>query len=146
MCEAPTRVMAVHSQTMVLPGCPTGWEEMWMGYSFLMASFVFILIGILTRFGFISLEWILFALFLVFTLIFHSEYSTLTLVRKAVVSRWFLLGRVWKISAQLRSSSATASAGATTTRPPTHTGSPPWMTWTCSESEYRARIFGISSL
>jgi C-terminal tandem repeated domain in type 4 procollagen len=38
VCEAPTRVMAVHSQTMVLPGCPTGWEEMWMGYSFLMAS------------------------------------------------------------------------------------------------------------
>jgi len=33
--------MAVHSQTMVLPGCPTGWEEMWMGYSFLMASFFY---------------------------------------------------------------------------------------------------------
>lgn len=38
VCEAPTRVIAVHSQTMAIPQCPGGWEELWIGYSFLMVS------------------------------------------------------------------------------------------------------------
>lgn len=38
MCEAPTRVVAVHSQGMEIPQCPVGWEELWIGYSFLMVS------------------------------------------------------------------------------------------------------------
>lgn len=38
VCEAPTRAIAVHSQTMVIPQCPGGWEELWIGYSFLMVS------------------------------------------------------------------------------------------------------------
>lgn len=38
VCEAPTRAIAVHSQTMAIPQCPGGWEELWIGYSFLMVS------------------------------------------------------------------------------------------------------------
>lgn len=36
VCEATTRLIAVHSQTMDIPTCPGGWEELWIGYSFLM--------------------------------------------------------------------------------------------------------------
>lgn len=36
VCEAPTRVIAVHSQSMEIPSCPGGWEELWNGYSFIM--------------------------------------------------------------------------------------------------------------
>jgi hypothetical protein len=36
VCEAPTRAIAIHSQTMAVPSCPGGWQEMWVGYSFLM--------------------------------------------------------------------------------------------------------------
>lgn len=38
VCEAPTRVIAVHSQSMTIPECPGGWEEIWVGYSFLMVG------------------------------------------------------------------------------------------------------------
>lgn len=41
VCEAPTRVIAVHSQSMAIPECPGGWEELWIGYSFLMVSTTF---------------------------------------------------------------------------------------------------------
>ncbi|TGZ48670.1 hypothetical protein DBV15_12111, partial [Temnothorax longispinosus] len=36
VCEAPTRVIAVDSQFMAIPECSGGWEEIWVGYSFLM--------------------------------------------------------------------------------------------------------------
>jgi hypothetical protein len=36
VCEAPTTVIAVHSQTVDVPECPGGWYQMWDGYSFLM--------------------------------------------------------------------------------------------------------------
>ncbi|XP_071576981.1 collagen alpha-2(IV) chain-like [Temnothorax nylanderi] len=36
VCEAPTRVIAVHSQSMAIPECSGSWEEIWVGYSFLM--------------------------------------------------------------------------------------------------------------
>ncbi|KAG5893434.1 hypothetical protein JTB14_017874 [Gonioctena quinquepunctata] len=36
VCEAPTRVIAIHSQTITVPQCPNGWEELWAGYSFMM--------------------------------------------------------------------------------------------------------------
>lgn len=36
VCETPTRFITVHSQTMEIPECPTGWNELWIGYSFLM--------------------------------------------------------------------------------------------------------------
>lgn len=38
VCEAPTRAIAVHSQSMEIPTCPGGWEELWIGYSFLMVN------------------------------------------------------------------------------------------------------------
>ncbi len=36
VCEAPTNVIAVHSQTMEIPECPRGWLPLWKGYSFVM--------------------------------------------------------------------------------------------------------------
>ena len=36
VCEAPTRAIAIHSQSMDIPKCPENWQEMWIGYSFLM--------------------------------------------------------------------------------------------------------------
>ncbi|KAK2118770.1 hypothetical protein P7K49_000156 [Saguinus oedipus] len=29
-------VMAVHSQTIQIPPCPSGWSSLWIGYSFVM--------------------------------------------------------------------------------------------------------------
>lgn len=31
-------VMAVHSQTIQIPQCPSGWSSLWIGYSFVMVS------------------------------------------------------------------------------------------------------------
>jgi len=36
VCEAPTRVITVHSQSVQLPECPDGWDPLWRGFSFLM--------------------------------------------------------------------------------------------------------------
>lgn len=36
VCEAPSMVIAVHSQTLEIPDCPDGWESLWIGYSFIM--------------------------------------------------------------------------------------------------------------
>lgn len=36
VCEVPSVVMAVHSQSLVVPDCPQGWNSLWMGYSFAM--------------------------------------------------------------------------------------------------------------
>ncbi|CAL1267498.1 unnamed protein product [Larinioides sclopetarius] len=36
VCETPTQVISVHSQTMDIPDCPDGWDGLWIGYSFLM--------------------------------------------------------------------------------------------------------------
>lgn len=36
MCEAPAMVIAVHSQTIMIPPCPRGWDSLWIGYSFVM--------------------------------------------------------------------------------------------------------------
>ncbi len=38
VCEAPTRLVAVHSQTMDVPNCPDNWVELWIGYSFVMVG------------------------------------------------------------------------------------------------------------
>jgi len=38
VCEARTRIIAVHSQSMKLPDCPYDWEELWTGYSYLMST------------------------------------------------------------------------------------------------------------
>ncbi|KAI9524306.1 hypothetical protein NQZ68_017988 [Dissostichus eleginoides] len=36
VCEAPAMVIAVHSQTIQIPACPSNWEALWIGYSFMM--------------------------------------------------------------------------------------------------------------
>lgn len=36
VCEAPTRVITVHSQSTQTPTCPDDWEPLWKGFSFLM--------------------------------------------------------------------------------------------------------------
>ncbi|XP_077862511.1 collagen alpha-2(IV) chain-like [Saccoglossus kowalevskii] len=36
VCEAPNQVIAVHSQTINVPDCPSGWSGLWIGYSFVM--------------------------------------------------------------------------------------------------------------
>jgi integrin beta 8 len=38
VCETTTRVLAVHSQSMDIPDCPRGWEEMWTGFSYVMLT------------------------------------------------------------------------------------------------------------
>lgn len=39
VCEAPSNVIAVHSQSVSIPNCPSGWDSLWIGYSFVMVSF-----------------------------------------------------------------------------------------------------------
>jgi collagen type IV alpha len=36
VCEVPSNVIAVHSQSLQIPDCPQGWEGLWIGYTFLM--------------------------------------------------------------------------------------------------------------
>ncbi|EDO34165.1 predicted protein, partial [Nematostella vectensis] len=36
VCEVSSHVMAVHSQSITVPSCPSGWSPLWQGYSFLM--------------------------------------------------------------------------------------------------------------
>lgn len=38
VCEVRAQVIAVHSQSNALPDCPTNWDPLWQGYSFLMVS------------------------------------------------------------------------------------------------------------
>ena len=38
VCESMSVAMAVHSQTIEIPSCPTGWNSLWFGYSFAMVS------------------------------------------------------------------------------------------------------------
>lgn len=40
VCEVPTNVIAVHSQTLSVPDCPNGWDGLWIGYSFLMVKLI----------------------------------------------------------------------------------------------------------
>lgn len=36
VCEAPSNVIAIHSQSLKIPECPNGWSGLWIGYSFAM--------------------------------------------------------------------------------------------------------------
>lgn len=38
VCEVPSNVIAVHSQSLQIPECPNGWDGLWIGYTFLMVS------------------------------------------------------------------------------------------------------------
>lgn len=40
VCEINSAVLAVHSQSSTVPDCPTTWNSLWVGYSFLMVSYV----------------------------------------------------------------------------------------------------------
>ena len=41
VCDAPSNVIALHSQTLAIPQCPIGWTSLWIGYSFVMVCFFF---------------------------------------------------------------------------------------------------------
>ena len=41
VCDAPANILAVHSQTTMIPDCPPGWEGLWIGYSFAMVRLLF---------------------------------------------------------------------------------------------------------
>lgn len=40
VCEAPANAIAVHSQSLNIPDCPSGWNMLWIGYSFAMVCIV----------------------------------------------------------------------------------------------------------
>ena len=40
VCDAPSNVIAIHSQTLEIPDCPIGWTGLWIGYSFVMVGFL----------------------------------------------------------------------------------------------------------
>lgn len=117
VCEVPSNVIAVHSQTLEIPGCPGGWEGLWIGYSFLMVS---------------GQMWSRECGFEPFC---FSSYSTLEWATEEVVSSWPDLDRACRTSGRHRSSSATeARATATTTIHRTASGWSPWTTTSSSRA------------
>lgn len=87
VCEAPTRMIAIHSQTMEIPQCPGGWEEAWVGYSFLMVrqitkteTEIFVVVVVV---GKTVVKWALFV-----------YYSIGTQTQQEVASRWSRLALV----------------------------------------------------
>lgn len=38
VCESRTNVIAVHSQTSLVPDCPQDWDSLWSGFSFVMET------------------------------------------------------------------------------------------------------------
>ncbi|KAI5625477.1 collagen alpha-5(IV) chain [Silurus asotus] len=40
VCDAPGNVIALHSQSRIVPPCPVGWKSLWEGYSFVMQTSV----------------------------------------------------------------------------------------------------------
>lgn len=97
VCEVPSNVIAVHSQSLQIPECPYGWEGLWIGYTFLMVSFM----------NFRNLNSFK-------NLFFHSTPLSDTVV---AVKHFLALDLACRTSAPLLSSSATAAkANVTTTR------------------------------
>lgn len=39
VCETETQMIAVHSQSLYVPECPSGWQGMYAGYSFAMVRY-----------------------------------------------------------------------------------------------------------
>ena len=72
VCEAPTHVIAVHSQTTQDPDCPAGWYSLWTGYSFMMVS-SYLNLCIMYLFSFVFCD---------FLLIHNPSGSTRTLVQR----------------------------------------------------------------
>lgn len=96
VCEVPSNVIAVHSQSLQIPECPNGWEGLWIGYTFVMVGWS------------VSCNWQSFTFFLP---------STPRLVTVEVVKHSPDPAPVCRTSAPLHSSNVTAArASATTTR------------------------------
>lgn len=38
VCETTSPIMAVHSQSMMVPDCPSGWDQAWIGYSHILST------------------------------------------------------------------------------------------------------------
>jgi hypothetical protein len=56
VCEVPSNVIAVHSQSLQVPECPYGWDGLWIGYSFLMVNLILLilLIGYFSYFNLLN--------------------------------------------------------------------------------------------
>lgn len=119
VCEAPAMVIAVHSQTIGVPDCPSSWELLWIGYSFMMVGCA---ICTLTPLYSASLVYKSFYLYLNKCLPF--VLSTLVQVQRAPVRLWPLLARAWRSSAALLSLNAMAEEHAITMETPTASGWP----------------------
>jgi collagen type IV alpha len=87
VCEVPSNVIAVHSQSLQIPECPNGWEGLWIGYTFLMVS--------LSHFADF------------FELTFIQSFSTLLLDMAVVVKLSLALDLACKISARHHLSNVT---------------------------------------
>lgn len=37
VCDVPSAIVAIHSQSIEIPKCPAGWDDMWFGYSYLVS-------------------------------------------------------------------------------------------------------------
>lgn len=124
VCETTFNVIAVHSQTTLIPECPGGWESLWTGYSFVMVK------KSISSPESLDLHIYYFPCnVLPLTFIYFSKW---VLEQRAPPSPWFLLAHVWKVSAKCPSSSVTAREHVATTLIPIATGWPPWTPKTCS--------------
>jgi hypothetical protein len=54
VCEVPSNVIAVHSQSLQVPECPNGWEGLWIGYTFVMVRIVFKIMLIILIMSFLN--------------------------------------------------------------------------------------------
>lgn len=106
VCETTSNVIAVHSQTPLIPQCPQGWESLWTGYSFVMVKKAQFL-------SFESLD-LLICHFQSNFLPLFLRFSNQVLVRRVPPSLWFHLAHVWKVSARYPSLNVMAGEHATT--------------------------------
>ena len=86
VCEAPSNVISVHSQTGKNPQCPDGWSRLWDGYSFVMVR---IFLNFKQQYNSISL------------CACNLTFSIEDLVQKAAVKRFKVLAAVLNIFVQL---------------------------------------------
>lgn len=140
MCEARANIIAVHSQTTALPDCPSGWDRLWFGYSFVMVGTVFGF-DFLNHFPCETVEKLL-CLSLTWILVSRKQEWG----RRVQVSPWSHLDPVWNTSGRFPSSSVTAGEPATTTLTRTATGSPPWTRATCSGRTTSTLWLGVTAL
>lgn len=116
VCETTSNVIAIHSQTTLIPNCPRGWESLWTGYSFVMVKTFFFPDSLDLLICYFTYH------FLPSTFIRSSKRVP---EQRAPPSPWFLLAHVWKVFAKCPSSSVTAGERVTTTLIPIATGWPP---------------------